>query len=178
MKEEQPILVFDTNIFLTGIDFNLINAKIYTTHNIIKEIKVKKYREQNRNIMNKIQAAIYSKKLTVKSPLEKYVQEIERKSRKTGEVKALSSADKELIALTLELIEMTGDSVVLYTNDYSMENLCSEMNIPFSSLNKKGIKSKIIWEIFCPFCNEVFDVEYLNRKCEICGNRLRRRPKK
>ena len=177
MKEEQPILVFDTNIFLTGIDFNLIDAEIYTTHNIIKEVTVKKYSEQNRNIIYKIQAAIYSKKLTVKNPLEEYVHEIEKKSKKTGEVKALSRADKELIALTLELIETTDRRVVIYTNDYSMENLCSEMNIPFSSLNKEGIKSKIIWEIYCSFCNRVFDAEDLNRKCETCGTRLRRRPK-
>ena len=178
MMEEKPILVFDTNIFLTGIDFNLIDAKFYTTHNIIKEVTVKKYSEKNRNIINKIQAAIHSKKLIIKSPLEEYVQKIETESKKTGEVKALSRADKELIALTLELIETTDERVVIYTNDYSMENLCSEMNIPFSSLIQEGIKSKIIWEIFCPFCNEVFNAENLNRKCELCGSRLRRRPKK
>ena len=178
MKEEQPILVFDANIFLTGIDFNLIDAEIYTTRNIIKEVTVKKYAEQNRNIIYKIQAAIYSKKLTVKSPLEEYVQKIERESKKTGEIKALSRADKELIALTLELIETTDKRVVIYTNDYSMENLCSEMEIPYSSLIQEGIKSKIIWQIFCPFCNDVFEAEDLNKKCEICGTRLRRRPKK
>ncbi|MFX1258513.1 MAG: NOB1 family endonuclease [Promethearchaeota archaeon] len=177
MKEENiMILTFDSNIFLTGIDFNLINGIIYTTPKIIDEIKVDKYLEKNRNILNRIQAAIDSKKLIIKSPSDKYIQEIEFKSKLTGDYKALSDADKELIALTLELINTLNRNTIIYTNDYSMENLCSELNIPFSPLmGKKGIKLKIIWEVYCPFCKDIRKSEDLNEKCEICGSKLKRR---
>ena len=61
MKNLSPILIFDANIFLTGIDFHLFKGIIYTTPLIIEEVKVRKYKDKNRNIMNKIAAAILKK---------------------------------------------------------------------------------------------------------------------
>ncbi|MCP4762865.1 MAG: hypothetical protein GY870_13885 [archaeon] len=179
MEEKRSILVFDANIFLTGLDFNLINDLIYTTPGIIDEIKVERYSEKNRNIINKIQAAIESKRLIVRFPSSPFLEEIEKKSKFTGDYKALSEADSELIALTLELMsENLNDMVIIYTNDYSMENVCSELNIPFSPLGKEGIKTKIIWEIFCPFCKDIHEARDFSRPCEKCGQKLKRRPKK
>ncbi|MFX0071457.1 MAG: NOB1 family endonuclease [Candidatus Hermodarchaeota archaeon] len=171
-------LIFDTNIFLTGIDFNLIKSTIYIVPEVIEEIKHKKYLEKNRNIIIKIEAAIESKKLKIKTPSEKYVQKVEAYSRRTGDYSALSITDKKLIALTLELKNTFNEEVIIYTNDYSMENLCSELKIPFSPLMKDGIKSKITWEVYCPFCQEIKEVEQLNEKCERCGMPLKRRSKK
>ena len=64
---KRKLLVFDTNIFLTGIDFNLIEGIIYTSPKVIEEITVNKYKEKNRNIINKIQAAVVGKKLILKA---------------------------------------------------------------------------------------------------------------
>jgi len=179
MNEKRSLLIFDANIFLTGLDFNLIKDIIYTTHSVIDEIKVKRYSEKNRNIINKIQAAIDSKKLILRSPSRSYIEVIEKKSKITGDYKALSEADKELVALALELINTNlNENVTIYTNDYSMENLCSELNIPFSPLGKNGIKRKIYWEVYCPFCKDIRENQDFNRQCEICGQTLKRRPKK
>ena len=52
-QKKSLILVFDTNIFLTGIDFNIFNEKVYTTSKIFDEIDVNKYLNKNRNILNK-----------------------------------------------------------------------------------------------------------------------------
>jgi len=178
-NKNKEILIFDANIFLTGLDFNLIKDIIYTTPGIIDEIKVKRYSEKNRNIINKIQAAIDSNKLIVRSPSRSYVEEIEKKSKLTGDYKALSEADSELVALALELINTNlNENVTIYTNDYSMENLCSELNIPFSPLGKNGIRNRIYWEIYCPFCKDIHDIQDFNRQCETCGQILKRRPKK
>ncbi|MFX1344005.1 MAG: NOB1 family endonuclease [Promethearchaeota archaeon] len=177
MKEKLPIFIFDTNIFLTGIDFNLFNGIIYTTPKIIEEIKVRKYEDKNRNILNKIEAAANSKKLIITRPLEKYLYMVEQKSKTTGDYQALSEADKELIALSLEIREEHNENAKIYSNDYSIENVCSEINIPFASLYKNGIDSKIIWEIYCPFCKSIHKPEDLNRLCEKCGSKLKRRPK-
>jgi len=177
MKEKSSIYIFDTNIFLTGIDFNIIEGFIYTTHSIIEEIKASKYLEKNRNILNKINAAIETKKLKIKSPKNKFINKVKEISKKTGDFNALSDADKELIALTLELTERRSEFVKIYSNDYSIENVCSELNIPFSSLYKDGIESKIIWEVYCPQCKNIHKVEDLNKICEMCGSKLKRRPK-
>jgi UPF0271 protein len=175
--KNNPVLIFDTNIFLLGIDFNLIEGLIYTTPKVIDEVKHKRYANKNRNIVNRIQAAIESKKLRLETPSSKFLQEIEMNSKTTGDYKLLSLVDKELVALALELKLDLKKDAILYTNDYSMQNLCSELNISFSPLIRDGIKSKIIWEVYCPFCNETKTVEEFGLDCEICGTRLRRRRK-
>ena len=134
MKEKSTIFIFDTNIFLTGIDFNIIEGVIYTTPSIIEEIKNSRYREKNRNIINRIKAAIEFRKLNIKTPKDKTIIKVRDISKKTGDLNALSDADIELLALAIDLIEKQGDYVKIYSNDYSIENICSELNIPFPSL--------------------------------------------
>jgi len=177
MLNESPILIFDTNIFLTGIDFNLINGLIYTTPSIIEEIKVEKFSKQNQNILNKIYAALDSKKLIIRAPKRSYIENVNEKSKLTGDFKVLSDVDKELISLALELVETFKTTVKMFSNDYSIENVCSELDIPFFSLYKEGIKSKITWEVYCPHCKSSFDAEDLFKTCEMCGSRLKRKPK-
>ncbi len=177
MKKKSLVLIFDTNIFLTGIDFNLFDGIIYTTPSIIEEIKVKKYIQKNQNILNKIHAALENKKLVIKSSEEKYLHEVIIKSKETGDLNALSDADKELIALAFELSKNKENIIKVFSNDYSLENVCSELGIPFFSLYKDGIKSKIIWEVYCPYCKKIYNVEDLHKMCEICGSKLKRRPK-
>ena len=177
MNEEVSCLVFDTNIFLKGLEFNLIPGTIYTTQQIIEEIKVNKFKDKNRNILNRIQAAIEYKKLIIKSPLEKYVKIVEIKAKKTGDFNVLSDADKDLIAIAMELIDTKDQNIILFSNDYSIENLCSELNVPYSPLYKEGIEAKIMWEVYCSFCHKTFKAEDLKKRCEICGSVLKRRPK-
>ncbi|MHA2281078.1 MAG: NOB1 family endonuclease [Promethearchaeota archaeon] len=177
MNDDVSHLVFDTNIFLKGLEFNLIPGIIYTSPTIIEEITVKKYKDKNRNILNRIQVAQDNKKLIIKFPLEKYSKIVENKSKKTGDFKALSEADKHIIALAMELIDTKNKNVMLFSNDYSIENVCSELNIPYSPLYKDGIETKIIWEVYCSFCQKTFNAEDLKKRCEICGSKLRRRPK-
>jgi len=177
MKEKTPIHIFDANIFLTGIDFNIIEGTVYTTPSIIEEVKAIRYEEKNRIILDRIFVAIEGKKLLIKSPNEEYIEIVKKISKKTGDFKALSDADKELIALSLELIQNQVKNIIVYSNDYSVENLCSELNIPYSPLFKEGIEKKIIWEVYCPSCYNIQSPEDLYKMCENCGSKLRRRPK-
>ena len=175
VPKKKTTLVFDTNIFLTGIDFNYLEETIVTTQAIINEIKVEKYKDKNRNILQRIELAKETTKLVIKEPNEKYIKTVEEKSKLTGDIKALSKQDLELVALALELISTTDDDVFLYTNDYSMENICSELSIQFKALFKKGIKNKIHFEVYCPYCKMLYNTEDLNRNCERCGLKLKRR---
>ncbi|MHA2184107.1 MAG: NOB1 family endonuclease [Promethearchaeota archaeon] len=177
MKSISPIFIFDTNIFLTGIDFTLFSGIIYTTPSIIEEVKVSKYKDKNRNILNKITAAIENKKLEVKIPKEVSIRKVKDIAKKTGDLKALSDADNGLIALAWELIENSHENVTMLTNDYSIENVCSELNIPFSPLFKEGIKHKIRWQVYCVNCGTIHKSSELNEFCENCGSKLKRRPR-
>ena len=134
------------------------------------------YKKDNENIISVIVIADY--KGSLEAILASLPPRIKVISKKTGDFKALSDADKELIALTIELIDKSNKNVKIYSNDYSIENVCSELKIPFLPLYKEGIESKITWQVYCPQCCTIHDVEDLNLVCEICGSKLRRRPKK
>jgi len=174
-QKNDNIYVLDSNIFLTGIDFNLILGVIYTTPKVIDEVNKN---ATSRNILTKIQVAIDCKKLIVKIPLLEYVQKVEKNSKITGDLNALSETDKELLALSLELLKTSNEQVKIYTNDYSMLNVCESLGIPYSPLIKKGIKKRILWEVYCPYCKEIHEPEDLFEQCERCGSKLKRRPKK
>ena len=100
---------------------------------------------------------------------------MEEKAKLTGDINALSKTDIGLIALALELINTANNEITLYTNDYSMENLCSELNLKFKTLFKNGIKDKIYFEVYCPYCKTTHKSEDLNKNCEMCGLKLKRR---
>jgi rRNA maturation endonuclease Nob1 len=100
---------------------------------------------------------------------------VEEKSKITGDINALSKTDIGLVALALELIKTANNEITIYTNDYSMENLCSELNLKFKTLFKDGIKDKIYFEVYCPYCKTIYKSEDLNKNCERCGLKLKRR---
>lgn len=175
----KSILVLDTNIFLRGFSFNLFQGILYTTPSILQEIEVKRYLHKNRNILNRVQAAIESKKLIIQEPSERSLQQVKDISKNTGDIKVLSPADRELIALTLDLTKHHGkEKVIMLSNDYSMENVSQELEVPYSPLGRKGISTQINWEVFCPFCKKIYNAEHLNESCEFCGAKLKRRKKK
>ncbi|MFX1397067.1 MAG: NOB1 family endonuclease [Promethearchaeota archaeon] len=178
MKKDKFILIFDTNIFLLGIDFNLIKGTIYTTPGVIEEIKVAKYAEKNRTIMQRIDVARERKKLIVRSPSKNILNQVEETSKMTGDRHSISMTDKEVISLALELMEAKKERVIVYTNDYSMENICAELGLEFSPVGKKGITEKIIWEIYCPFCRKKSPSTQLDTVCERCGQKMIRRKQK
>lgn len=126
----------------------------------------------------KIHAALESNKLQLKEPSQQYIKQVRNAAKKTGDLRALSQVDQNVIALTLELKDELLTEPILYTNDYSMENVCSKLKIFFSPLHKRGITNSISWEVYCPQCHKVFPPERLNTLCETCEIPLKRRPKR
>ena len=175
VPKRNSILIFDTNIFLTGIDFTLIPSRLYTTPQVIEEIEVFKYKSKNRTILNRILVAVETGKLIVKSPIEKYYHRVEEEAKLTGDFMTLSKADIGVVALAIELKEVKIDDVIIYTNDYSIENLCLHLNLTFQPFYKAGIKKKYYFEMYCPYCHKIYDSSHLNKFCNECGSKLKRR---
>ena len=169
-------LVFDTNIFLTGIDFTLFPNTIYTTSKVLEEINVPKFREKNRNILNRISAAIDAGKLIIEKPEINYIKSVIEKSKNTGDFKAISEVDIELIALGLQIEDKLSQDVIIYTNDYSMENVCIELDLKFKTAYRNGIKKKWQFEVYCPVCDTKHKPERLYSICDRCGTKLKRKP--
>jgi len=91
--------------------------------------------------------------------------------------KKLSEADVSLIALALELKEKSTSCIVL-TDDYSIQNFLSLLEIPFEGAVHAGIKEAISFTKYCPACSKEFSKSFLGKECPVCGTSLKKTRKK
>jgi len=122
-------------------------------------------------------AAIENRKLTVRSPKNSVFQEIQEASRKVGDMRYLSEADLQVLALALEL-KGRGLSPLIVTDDYSIQNVANKIDVKFTSLMTFGIKFRFKWILYCPACFRKYPSDYKFKICEVCGTELKRKPKK
>jgi len=140
--------------------------EIYLTSKIIEEAKTLKAKLRLDYILAK--GKIYEPS---KSTLKKIKEEIKELVKKD-----LSEADFELIASAFELKEIFGNNLIVYTDDYSIQNILSFFGINFKPVATKGIKRVIKWIGYCKNCNR-YSNDY-NKNCEICGGKLIKVPLK
>jgi UPF0271 protein len=122
-------------------------------------------------------AAVESGKLTVMRSKDSVFQDIQEASRKMGDMRYLSEADLQVLALALEL-KGRGLSPVIVTDDYSIQNVANKIDIEFTSLMTFGIKFRFKWILYCPACYRKYPPDYKSKVCEVCGTELKRKPKK
>jgi len=122
-------------------------------------------------------AAIENGKLTVRSPKSSFFQDVQEASRKVGDMRYLSEADLQVLALALEL-KGGGLSPVIVTDDYSIQNVANKIDVEFTSLMTFGIKFRFKWILYCPACYRKYPPDYKFKSCEVCGTELKRKPKK
>jgi len=122
-------------------------------------------------------AAVENRKLTVRSPKNSFFQDIREASRKVGDMRYLSEADFQVLALALEL-KGNGLSPVIVTDDYSIQNVANKIDVDFTSLMTFGIKFRFKWILYCPACYRKYPPDYKFKVCEVCGTELKRKPKK
>jgi UPF0271 protein len=162
------IYIFDTGAFIKGMDVNsLQDFRCYTTDGVLSEIK-------NDFIKQRVNLAIQARNLHIAAPDLESVQKIKDIAGKTGDLPFLSTTDVDVLALALDLMQ-TSESVLLITDDYSIQNVASKISIHTSSFLQKGINDFIQWQIYCPVCKNIY-TEPLSPLCTSCGATLKRRP--
>jgi UPF0271 protein len=109
-------------------------------------------------------------RVRVSSPSDRSLRKVSEESEKTGDSRRLSEADKELLALALDL------SYELITDDYSIQNLARAMGIPARGFDQKGIAEVFEWQAKCKGCGKLFPADV--RVCDVCGSETRTRRKK
>lgn len=152
--------VLDSSAILTGkIDSN--EHEFFTSPQISQELELSEMSEKFHYLIDA--------GLRIMAPSQKSMQQVQISAKKTGDINRLSEPDMELLGLALEL-----DGVIL-TNDYSIQNLAAELNIPFLSPDEHVISNVITWQYQCKGCAQVFEEK--QKECPICGSELRFRPK-
>ena len=153
-------LILDSSAILSG-KFNIADHEFYTSPSISQELE--------KSEMNDKYNYLIDAGLRIMAPSNNSVDRVRSGAKKTGDINRLSEPDIELLSLALEL-----DGVIL-TNDYSIQNLASELNIRFLSPDEEKISNVITWQFQCKGCAQIFEEK--QKECPICGSELRFKPK-
>jgi UPF0271 protein len=113
--------------------------------------------------------------LKIVQPSDRSIEIIKSAAERTGDIKRLSDTDIELLALGFELGTDFHD-VVLLTDDYSIQNICTELDINYQSVMEKGITKKYHWQYRCIGCGKIWDDPL--EVCPICGSKVRTKANK
>ncbi|MDP6870375.1 MAG: hypothetical protein QGI21_06365 [Candidatus Poseidoniaceae archaeon] len=89
----------------------------------------------------------------------------EAAAAKTGDLPRLSPVDLEVLANALS----TGHT--LYTDDYSLQNVCRSIGHPFEAVSNKRSNQQWQWELRCIGCRATSEANSNeDKECEICGS--------
>ena len=165
------IIVLDTSAFLAGFDPFSLSEEQVTVPKVEEEIR------KNSMIFVRFKTALENEKLKVKAPSEEFINKVKASSTKVGDSFLLSETDKQLLALALEL-KATGYAPQIVTDDYSIQNVATQLGIEFLALATFGIKRLLEWIRYCPACHREYPANFSSKECLVCGTELKRKPRR
>jgi UPF0271 protein len=89
----------------------------------------------------------------------------------------LSDTDIQLLALAIEL-KASGYTPQIITDDYSIQNVATQLGIDFLAQTTFGIKRLLEWIRYCPACHKEYPVNSKFKECQVCGTELKRKPRR
>jgi len=110
--------------------------------------------------------------LSVQPPSPRSRETVDEASTRAGEKGVLSEADRDVVALALDL-RQSGLDPVIVSDDYAVQNLAEHLQLKYGSLANFGIVHKFQWIMYCPACHRRY--RQPARTCRICGTELRRK---
>lgn len=110
--------------------------------------------------------------LTVQPPTSRSRETVDETSTQAGEKGVLSEADRDVVALALDL-RQSGLDPVIVSDDYAVQNLAEHLQLKYGSLANFGILHKFQWIMYCPACHRRY--RQPARTCRVCGTELRRK---
>jgi endoribonuclease Nob1 len=159
------VLVLDTSAFIMG--FNPSKAQdAYSVRAVEKEL--------SEGTMPQLRFRMFSEKgdLIVRTASPRGERLVEEASSLAGESGYLSDADREVLALAMDL-KLEGKEPVVVSDDYAIQNLADHLRISHSSLANFGIVHRFDWIMYCPACFRRYRPP--EKKCRVCGTELKRK---
>jgi UPF0271 protein len=162
------VIVLDTSAFLAGFDPFSISEEQYTVPAVRKEIM------RGSMAWVRFKTAAESGRLKIRTPDKAFLDEVKASTTVIGDRFFLSDVDIQVLALALELKSRSYD-LSIATDDYSIQNVASQMGIEFASLATFGIRFRLQWIRYCPACHRKYPADYKSRRCQVCGTALKRK---
>jgi UPF0271 protein len=156
-------MVLDTSAFVGGFDPFTIGEEQYTTPKVETEM---------RDSMSALRfsTALESGKLKIVMPSPEFLKKVKTSATTVGDAFYLSETDMEILALALEL-KAAGNNPKIVTDDYSIQNVATQMGVEFVSLVTFGIRVR-----YCPACHRKYQANSKLTSCIVCGTELKRKP--
>jgi UPF0271 protein len=164
-------MVLDTSAFLAGFDPFSVSEDQVTVPKVEEEIR------GNSMTLVRFKTAVENGKVKVKAPSEDFWNRVKTSATKVGDSFFLSETDLQILALALEL-KAEGCTPQIVTDDYSIQNVATQIGIEFVSLATFGIRRLLEWLRYCPACHREYPANYNSTKCEVCGTALKRKPRR
>jgi len=161
--------VLDTSAFIAGFDPFAVTDMVYTVPSVGQELV------SNSMIYTRFKTAVESGKLQVRTPANVFRGRVKESSKAVGDVLFLSKVDEQVLALALEL-KSFGDTPLIVTDDYSIQNVANQLGLEFASLMTFGIRYRLNWTIYCPACHREYPADHKPKTCQACGTELKRKP--
>ena len=125
----------------------------------------------------RFKTAVENGKVKVKAPSEDFWNKVKASASKVGDSFFLSETDLQILALALEL-KAEGYTPQIVTDDYSIQNVATQIGIAFVSLATFGIRRLLEWVRYCPACHREYPADYKSTTCTVCGTALKRKPRR
>ena len=163
------MLVLDTSAFLAGFDPFVIRENQVTSPKVQEELS------RISPIRARFETAIENRKLVVKNPAYKFLDAVKTHAKRGGDYFFLSETDLEVLALALELKQENYNPKIV-SDDYSIQNVATQIGVEFISLATFGIRRSLKWERYCPACYRKYSSAFRSAECIVCGTKLKRKP--
>lgn len=156
----ERIFIVDTTVFITGYildDLGMVD--VITVPEVVNEIS-----DDNKIFLERA----LNHNLKIEESKNEMIEQVKDVARKTGDINKLSDTDISLIAKALEYNKKK--DVVILSDDYAIQNVCSRIGIKSGGILQRGIKEEIVWKKKCVGCKRIYDEGDI---CPVCGSDLK-----
>ncbi len=162
--DETAIYIIDSSAVLSGKPLPLDQQQCWTAEEITKEFSVggSSYR---------MFQYLLEKGLKLHCPTEESKKIVQEIVKRMGEELRLSSADRAILALAVDVKRVKQGKAIILTDDYSIQNIASLLNIEFQSISQSGITKTFKWIRRCRGCGR--SLTNNESDCRICGSPAR-----
>jgi UPF0271 protein len=157
---KKKVFIIDTSAILSGKPINIHNASIVTTPGVSEEFNPGGRDFHTFELLKETGLIIHL-------PSKEAITIVKKTAQETGDDRRLSVTDIEIVALALDINKKPDQEATILSDDYSIQNVASTLDIKYQGFLQKGITKKFKWVSRCPGCGKQFNE--IKKICPICG---------
>jgi len=164
---KRPTYILDTSALLSGKPINTAGCPLVSTPGVAGELRPggRDYRTFQ---------LLCEKGMCIHEPSEGSLARCREAAARSGDHARLSQTDLEVLAVALDINADPEQEAVVLSDDYSIQNLATILQVKYLGLSQQGITRSIKWVVCCPGCGRQFADNV--SVCPVCGTKTRMKP--